>query len=263
MKSLHEYKTFKKESRKISMVTCYDACFGRIVDQSSVDMVLVGDSVAMVLHGFDSTIHATTEMMVAHTSAVARSVKNKPIIGDMPFMSFRKGTAHALEAAGALMRAGAHGVKLEGLKGHEDVVEHLVDSGIPVMGHLGLTPQSVNQLGGHKVQGRLEAEAQRILAEAQQLEKLGCFAIVLECVPESLGKLVTDALQIPTIGIGAGRAVDGQVLVLHDMLGAQPDFKPKFLKTYSHLHQNTLDSLNTFDREVREGLFPTEKETYQ
>jgi len=262
MKSLHEFRNFKKEQRKISMVTCYDASFGRIVEASPIDMVLVGDSVAMVLHGFDSTIHATPEMMMAHTAAVARTVKSKPIIGDMPFMSFREGTTKALEVAASLLRAGAHAVKLEGVKGHEDVVEHLVDSGIPVMGHLGLTPQSVHQLGGHKVQGRLETEAQRILNDAKTLEKLGCFSLVLECVPESLGKMISEEIGIPTIGIGAGRYVDGQVLVLNDMLGAQPDFKPKFLKTYSELHKVTLEALKQYDQEVKEKTFPSEKEVY-
>jgi 3-methyl-2-oxobutanoate hydroxymethyltransferase len=262
MKSIHDFKTFKQESRKISMITCYDACFGKIVDKSSIDAVLVGDSVAMVLHGYDSTLHATPEMMQAHTSAVARSVKNKFIVADMPFLSFRKGKTEALDVAGSLMKSGAHAVKIEGLKGHEDVIEHLIDSGIPVMGHLGLTPQSVMQLGGHRIQGRIEAEAHKIINEASELERLGCFALVLECVPEKLGTQVTQKLSIPTIGIGAGRFVDGQVLVLHDMLGAQPEFKPKFLKSYAQLHDFSLAALNNFDEEVKKSVFPSEKEIY-
>lgn len=262
MISIHDFKKLKLDNKKISMVTCYEASLGRIIEKSNIDWVLVGDSVAMVLHGYDSTIHATPEIMELHTRAVSRVIKSKFIVGDMPFMSFRKGPRHALGVAGALMRAGAHAVKLEGIDGHEDVVENLVKSGIPVMGHLGLTPQSVHQLGGHKVQGRLMEEANRIQNEAKKLESLGCFSLVLECVPESLGKLVTDSLSIPTIGIGAGRFVDGQVLVINDLLGSQPDFKPKFLRTYSSLFDNSLDALNKYNEDVKSGHFPSQEEIY-
>jgi 3-methyl-2-oxobutanoate hydroxymethyltransferase len=262
MISWQKYIAYKNEARKISMITCYDACLGRIVAQSEIDWVLVGDSVSMVLHGHASTIMATPEMMTLHTSAVARSIKNKPIIADMPFLSFRKGIPFALDVAAQLMQAGADAVKLEGLSGHEEVVSHLVETGIPVMGHLGLTPQSVHQLGGHKVQGRLEADSQKLLADALELEKRGCFALVLECIPHALAKEVSSKLSIPTIGIGAGPDVDGQVLVLHDMLGFDPSFKPKFLRHYAQLEGASLEALNHFAADVRERTFPNFEESY-
>ncbi len=262
MKNVHELKTLKQEGRKISMITCYDAITGRIVDQSDVDVVLVGDSLAMVLHGFDSTIHATEEMMVLHTAAVARSVHKKLIVADLPFLSFRKGVPHALDAAAALLRAGAHAVKLEGVRGHEDVVRALVESGIPVMGHLGLTPQSALQLGGHKVQGRLQEEATQIEADSLLLEKLGCFAIVLECIPSEVARHVSSKLSIPSIGIGAGLDVDGQVLVMHDMLGLQMSFKPKFLRRFAEVEPLLLVAFNDFARSVRESQFPSKEESY-
>jgi 3-methyl-2-oxobutanoate hydroxymethyltransferase len=262
MKNVHELKILKQEGRKITMLTCYDASAGRILDQSEVDIALVGDSVAMVLHGFDSTIHATTEMMVLHTAAVARGVKNKLIVADLPFLSFRKGVVEALEVSAELLRAGAHAVKLEGVSGHEDVVKSLVQSGIPVMGHLGLTPQSALQLGGHKVQGRLEPEALKILADAKKLEELGCFAVVLECVPAGLAERITQSLEIPTIGIGAGLHVDGQVLVMHDMLGMQSSFKPKFLRRYDQSEATLLKAFNRYAQDVREAKFPSAEESY-
>jgi 3-methyl-2-oxobutanoate hydroxymethyltransferase len=262
MKNVHELKNHKQEGRKISMITCYDAITGRIVDQSDIDIALVGDSVAMVLHGFDSTIHATQEMMLLHTAAVARSVRTKLIVADLPFLSFRKGINQTLDAAASLLRAGAHAVKLEGVRGHEDVVRSLVESGIPVMGHLGLTPQSALQLGGHKVQGRLQEEAEQIEADALLLEKLGCFAIVLECIPADLARRVSSKLSIPSIGIGAGPDVDGQVLVMHDMLGLQLSFKPKFLRHYAKTEPLLLSAFNEFAKSVRELSFPSKEESY-
>jgi len=262
MKNIHEFKNWKKEGRKISMITCYDAMTGRIVDESHIDVALVGDSVAMVLHGFDSTIHATTEMMVLHTAAAARTIKKKWIVADLPFLSFRKGPVEALEVSAALLRAGAHAVKLEGVRGHEKVVEVLVESGIPVMGHLGLTPQSALQLGGHKVQGRVIEEAQKIEDDAVLLEKLGAFSIVLECVPSDLARRVTQKLEIPTIGIGAGVDTDGQVLVMHDMLGMQSAFKPKFLRCYAATEATLLEAFNTFAGDVKERRFPSIEESY-
>jgi 3-methyl-2-oxobutanoate hydroxymethyltransferase len=252
----------KTEGRKISMLTCYDATMARLLDASEIDILLVGDSVAQVVHGHDSTLPANTEMMALHTAAVRRGTSKKLIVADLPFMSFRLGKSEALLAAGALMRAGAHAVKLEGLKGHEDVVEHLVDSGIPVMGHLGLTPQSVNQLGGHKVQGKSDAAAERILADARALERLGCFALVAECVPASLGALLARELRIPVIGIGAGPEVDGQVLVLPDMLGMQPDFSPKFLRRFMQGASLTQEALRHYAEAVRNGSFPNASESY-
>jgi len=262
LKNIHDYKTWKREGRKIVMLTCYDAITARIVNQSDVDMILVGDSVAMVLHGFDSTIHATLEMMELHVAAVARGAPTKLIVADLPFLSFRKGSREALEASARLLRAGAHAVKLEGLSGHEDTVKSLVESGIPVMGHLGLTPQSALQLGGHKVQGRLSQEALKIEEDAKALEELGCFALVLECVPSELGTRVTRSLSIPTIGIGAGAGVDGQVLVMHDMLGLQSAFKPKFLRRYGNGEKSLLEAFNTFASDVKAVRFPNAEESY-
>ena len=226
----------KKQSQQpITMVTCYDAWSAKLLRHQAIDCLLVGDSVAMVVHGYESTIHATVAMMVDHTAAVARSASAQQlVIADMPFMSFRQGLHYCVQAATQLMQAGAGAIKLEGARGHLDSIAHLVESGIPVMGHLGLTPQSIHQLGGHKLQAKSEHEASELINDAMALEKAGCFALVLECVPEALGKRVSEQLTIPVIGIGAGRYVDGQVLVLHDLLGLSGEFKPKFLRQFAH-----------------------------
>jgi 3-methyl-2-oxobutanoate hydroxymethyltransferase len=257
-----DFKSMKREGRKITVVTAYDYTLARIVEQSEVDCVLVGDSCAMVMHGFPSTVHATVEMMEAHVAAVARGLKQKFLIGDLPFLSYRKGTDAALSAVGALMRAGAHAVKLEGVWGHEEVVHRIVGSGVPVMGHIGLTPQSIHGLGGFRVQGKDEASARDLLAQARKLEDLGCFSIVLECVPAALAQEITAALSIPTIGIGAGSKVDGQVLVLQDLLGMSGEFKPKFLRHFADGHGAVLGGLNSFQKEVLSGTYPMESEIY-
>ncbi|MGZ3709612.1 MAG: 3-methyl-2-oxobutanoate hydroxymethyltransferase, partial [Bdellovibrionota bacterium] len=183
MMTIHDFKRMKNEQRKITMVTAYDAWSARLVERSEVDCVLVGDSAAMVMHGFPSTVHATVEMMEMHVAAVARGMRGKWIVGDLPFGSYRKGILPAVEAVERLMRAGAHSVKLEGVWGHEDVIARVVGSGVPVMGHIGLTPQAIHGLGGFRVQGKSEEQAQDLLAQARELERLGCFALVLECVP--------------------------------------------------------------------------------
>jgi len=263
MMTILDFEKMKCEKRKISMVTCYDAWTARIADGSSVDCLLVGDSVAMVVHGFESTLGATTEMMALHTAAVARMAKKKFIVGDMPFPSFRKGIVAAMESVDALMKAGAHAVKLEGVYGHEDVVRHIVGSGVPVMGHIGLTPQSIHQLGGFRVQGREDTTARSLMEQAKILQDLGCFALVLECVPSELSQKITESLTIPTIGIGAGPFTDGQVLVLQDLLGTHPEFKPKFLRTFMNGYQEIKNALDVYDQNVKSGAFPTEKESYQ
>ncbi len=262
MMSVFDFKKRKTENNKISMVTCYDAVSAKMLDRTSVDCLLVGDSLAMVIHGHSSTLGATPEMMVLHTEAVARGSKNKYIVGDMPFLSYRKGVVPALECAGALMKAGAHAVKLEGVWGHEEVVSQLVGSGIPVMGHIGLTPQSIHALGGFKVQGRERDAAEDLVQQALKLEELGCFSIVMECVPSTLAERITQSLKIPTIGIGAGAAVDGQVLVLHDLLGFNLEFSPKFLKKYMQGAAQVEEAVNRFDQETKSGAFPTAKESY-
>lgn len=262
--SIDLFKKAKAEGRKLKMVTCYDASMARIVATTNVDTVLVGDSVAMVQHGFDSTVHATMEMMRLHTAAVARGLANaKFLVADLPFTTFRKGTAFALDAAAELVRAGAHAVKLEGLKGHEDVVTHLVDSGVPVMGHIGLTPQAVLALGGHKVQGRDNEAVERFVAEAKALETAGVFSLVLECVPASLGERISRELKIPTIGIGAGVSCDGQVLVFNDMLGLSGEFKPKFLRRFATLGPAVQAAINDYSTSVDDGSFPSFQESYQ
>lgn len=261
--SIDIFKKAKVEKTKLTMVTCYDASMAKIVAGTAVDTVLVGDSVAMVQHGFDSTIHATTEMMVLHTAAVARGLAgSKFLVADMPFTTFRKGTGFALDTAAQLVRAGAHAVKLEGIKGHEDVVEHLVDSGVPVMGHIGLTPQLVLAIGGHKVQGRDVDAVEKFCKEARDLESLGIFALVLECVPASLAARITKELKIPTIGIGAGVETDGQVLVFNDMLGMSGSFKPKFLRQFAKLDGEIAQALNKFCAEVDDETFPSLSESY-
>jgi 3-methyl-2-oxobutanoate hydroxymethyltransferase len=244
----------------ITIVTAYDVLQARAVAESRVDAILVGDSVAMVVHGHPSTIHATLEMMCLHTAAVRRGAPATVIVADMPFMSFRMGQEAAVRAAGALLQAGATAVKIEGVRGHEDVVSHLVESGVPVMGHLGLTPQSINQLGGYHVQGRTREDADGLLRDARTLQDLGAFACVLECVPKSVAAEITQALGIPTIGIGAGASTLGQVLVFTDLMGLDAQFRPRFARRYLDGHGAAVNALNEFAEDVRAGRFPAPEE---
>jgi 3-methyl-2-oxobutanoate hydroxymethyltransferase len=252
----------KTEHRKLSMVTCYDYTFARLLSRSVIDGILVGDSAAMVMHGHRSTLSASIETLRMHTEAVVRGAPEKFIIADMPFLSYRKGAAAALDSAHVLMTAGAQAVKLEGLDGHEEVVQRLVESGIPVMGHLGLQPQSVHAYGGFRVQGRDADSASAILRQSALLEQAGAFAIVLECVPATLAAEITAARQIPTIGIGAGGGCDGQILVLQDLLGLNLDFRPKFVRPFIEGGRCVLDAIERFDQAVKTGAFPAKEETY-
>jgi 3-methyl-2-oxobutanoate hydroxymethyltransferase len=252
----------KIEGRKLSMVTCYDYTFARLLSKSAIDGILVGDSTAMVMHGHPSTLSASVELMRLHTAAVGRGAAGKFVVADMPFLSFRKGLAAALDSASVLMTAGAHAVKLEGVDGHEDVIQRMVESGIPVMGHLGLQPQSVHAYGGFRVQGRSDDSARDIARQATVLEELGAFAIVLESVPASLAQEITNTLSIPTIGIGAGVGCDGQILVLQDLLGMNVDFHPKFARPFLDGASSVLEALARFDEEVKAGTFPASEETY-
>lgn len=245
------------------MVTAYDYTMASLLSKTHVDCLLVGDSVAMVVHGHPTTLQATTEMMATHTAAVARGAGDKFIVADMPFLTFRKGKVAAMNCVEKLMSAGAHAVKLENVRGHEDVVSHIIESGVPVMGHLGLTPQSQHQLGGFKVQGKALSQAEQIRQDANKLAELGCFSLVLECVPTQVAKDITSDIPIPTIGIGAGIHVDGQVLVYQDLLGMNEGFRPKFLRTYLDGFNLITDSLNQFDGDVKTGAFPTREESYQ
>jgi 3-methyl-2-oxobutanoate hydroxymethyltransferase len=254
----------KQAKRKLSMLTCYDASFARILGESPIDMILVGDSSAMVMQGYDSTLHATVDSIAGFTRSVALGSGGKKfIVADMPFLSNRLGVEKGTEAAGALLRAGAHAVKIEGIRGNEDLVRHLVGSGIPVMGHLGLTPQFVNAFGGMKVQAKTNEEQDRLLLEAKRFEECGAFSLVLECVPVGIANLITARIGIPTIGIGAGPGTDGQVLVLQDLLGFQPDFKPRFLRRYLDGHGLILNALNAFHEDVIATRFPKEEESYR
>lgn len=253
-----DFYSYRKPGPKISMVTAYDYTLASLVAGSAADCVLVGDSAAMVMHGHPSTIAATTEMMAWHTAAVARAVKDRLVTADMPFLSARKGLGPAMEAVEALARAGAQAVKIEGLAGHGDLISHIVESDMPVMGHLGLTPQSVNRLGGYRAQGRDEASAARLAEQARELERRGCFALVLECVPAALAARITGLLKIPVIGIGAGPHTDGQVLVTQDLLGLYPA-APPFAKRYLDGRGLLLKALNDFDGEVKKGEFPAAK----
>ncbi len=259
---IQDFKAFKKAGRKISMVTCYDHWSAKIVNASNIDCLLVGDSLAMVMHGYPTTIAATTSLMALHTTAVVKGAPDKFIVADLPFLSYRKGLSENMSSIEELMRAGAHALKLEGARGNLDLIRHVVDSGVPVQGHIGLTPQSIHQLGGFKVQGRSPQEYSDLVEQALQLEAAGCFSLVLECVPSTLALEISSKLSIPTIGIGAGLGTDGQVLVLQDMLGMNPQFKPKFLRTYLDGFDLLKNYLNEYHNDVTQLQFPTEKESY-
>jgi len=262
MKTIQEFRSMKLANKKISVITCYDHWSALILDESDVDAVLVGDSAAMVMHGYETTINAELEMMRYHVAAVKRGLKNKFLIADLPFLAHKKGLPFLTEAVDALMKAGAQAVKLEGAEQNIESIKHLVASGVPVMGHLGLTPQSVNKLGGNKLQGNDESSSERILKDAQALEDAGCFAIVLEMVPAKLAKTITETLSIPTIGIGAGVYTSGQVLVLQDLLGCSKDFNPKFLRKYLEGFSLIKSALNNYNLDVKEEKFPSDKESY-
>jgi 3-methyl-2-oxobutanoate hydroxymethyltransferase len=260
--SIITFQKYKDLQEKISMLTCYDYTSAKLMNQSDVNALLVGDTLAMLMYGYPNTIPATIEMMALHTGAVARGAPDKFIVSDMPFLSYRKGLGHAMNAVEKLVQAGAQAIKLEGVNGNLELIQHIVESGIPVMGHLGLIPQSVNQLGGFRLQGKQEKPSKQIFEQAKLLEQAGCFATVLECIPTLLGKKITEALRIPTIGIGAGPYTDGQILVFHDLLGFNTEFKAKFVRTYMKGSSLTLKALNQYHREVREGTFPSETESY-
>lgn len=255
-----DFQKMKNQNEKITMVTCYDYTSARIVDQSDIDCILVGDSLAMVMHGHPTTLPIDVDIMALHTRMVARGLSKKFLISDLPFLSYREGLAPSMRAVKKIMQAGAHAVKLEGTTGNLSLIEHIVHSGVPVMGHIGMTPQSVFQLGGFKVQGKEYSQAQHILTQAKQLQSAGCFAIVLECIPSELTKTITENLQIPTIGIGAGPHASGQVLVWQDLLGMNEDLTPKFLKKYLNGFELIKNALNTYHQEVKGIVYPDQVE---
>jgi 3-methyl-2-oxobutanoate hydroxymethyltransferase len=245
------------------MLTCYDYPSARIVAKSKIDCVLVGDSVAMTVHGHPTTVMATIEMMSLHTAAVARGLSGQFLISDLPFLSYRSNLGETMTHVRQLMQAGAHAIKLEGADTHLlNTITHLVHAGVPVMGHIGLTPQSVHQLGGHRVQGKDVSSAKRLLDDALALEKAGCFAVVIECVPETLARTITERLAIPTIGIGAGSGTNGQVLVWHDLLGLDDRFQPRFVKQFANTLPFILDAINAYADEVTHGRFPNAEHAF-
>lgn len=253
----------RADGRAISMVTCYDAWSARIIAATDIDCILVGDSAAMVMHGHDTTIPVEVSTMAQHVAAVRRGAGDRLVIADMPFLAHRRGIPATMDAVATLMAAGGQAVKIEGAGSTVDTIRHIVESGVPVVGHLGLTPQSIHQLGGFRVQGRGESAGRQILEDSRRLEAAGCCALVLECVPSTLAADVTEALGIPTIGIGAGPHTSGQVLVLQDLLGLQPDFKPHFLRIYLDGFGLIRDALDRYHRDVRAGAFPSKEESYK
>lgn len=253
----HTLLEMKAKGERIVALTCYDALFARLLDASGIDILLVGDSLNQVLAGASSTLSATLEQMIYHTTIVRRGTERAMVICDMPFLTYQISPEDALRNCGRAMKeSGCHAVKLEGGQTIAATVRRLVEAGIPVMGHIGLTPQSVHALGGYRVQGRDDATADRLKADAKALEEAGAFAVVLELLPAPLASHITKALTIPTIGIGAGPACDGQVLVLHDMLGLNDQFAAKFVKKYAALAEDVRDAARVFAAEVREGRYP-------
>lgn len=256
-------RTMKKNQDKITMLTAYDYPTALLLDECGVEMILVGDSLGMVVLGYESTLPVTMEDMLHHTKAVMRGVSSAMVIGDMPFLSYQCSVDEAVFNAGRfLQEGGAHGVKLEGGREYAETIRRITLAGIPVMAHLGLTPQSVHQFGGYKVQGKEQAAARRMVEDAKILEEAGAFAVVLECIPSPLAKTITGSLSIPTIGIGAGPDCDGQVLVVHDLLGLYERFTPKFVKKYSTLNKNIKKSVRQYMKEVKDGSFPDKNHSF-
>jgi 3-methyl-2-oxobutanoate hydroxymethyltransferase len=259
-----ELSDWKKQGRKITMVTCYDHWSAKILAETPVDLLLTGDSSAMVMHGYEDTIPATLDLLVPHVAAVKKGAPKKFLVADLPFLSFRSDLRTNVDNVRQLMQAGAQAVKLESYDEEiHRLVRHLVDSGVPVMGHIGLTPQFVNAFGGFKVQGRGDEQRRKLLAHARGLQEVGCFAVVLECVPWELAGEITAALTIPTIGIGAGVECDGQVLVLHDLLGFSTGFKPKFVRPYMNGAELMRQAVENYCHDVGTRAFPSAKESYE
>lgn len=263
MRSVNEFKEYKQSGIPISMVTCYDYWSAQIIQDTKIDAVLVGDSVSMVMHGYKDTLNATVQMMIYHIAAVRKGLKEKFLIADLPFLAGRRGRKFVIDVVEKFIKNGANAIKIEGA-GYDNLklIKFIVESGIPVMGHLGLTPQSVNLLGGFKVQGNEKIAAQKIIKDAKELESAGCFSLVLEMIPANLAKQITNQLTIPTIGIGAGKYTSGQILVLHDLIGVTKDFKPRFVRKYLDGFNLIKDALEKFDSDIKKGKFPTSKESF-
>ncbi len=258
-----DFKKLKQSGEKITMVTAYDYTYAKIVDEAGIDTILVGDSLGMTMLGYEDTLQVTMDDMIHHGKAVRRGAKRPFVVVDMPFMSYQVSVEKAVENAGRLMKeTTCQAVKLEGGEHVADKIEAITKAQIPVMGHIGLTPQSVNAFGGFKIQGKSLEVAEQLVKDALAIEKAGCFAIVIEGVPAQLATMISEKLQIPTIGIGAGSGCDGQVLVLQDMLGLYDDISPKFVKNYEHFRKPTIEALQTYIKEVKETTFPAEEHTF-
>ena len=254
----------KERGEKVTMLTAYDYSMAKLIDEAGINMILVGDSLGMVMLGYEDTLSVTMEDMIHHTRAVSRGAKEALVVADMPFMSYQASVYDAVCNAGRLMKEGrAQAVKLEGGREVAEHIKAVTNASIPVVAHLGLTPQSLNAFGGFKVQGKTEAAAKKLLEDAQIVEEAGAAAVVLECVPAKLAKLVTEKLQIPTIGIGAGAGCDGQVLVYQDMLGMYPDFVPKFVKVFAGVGDEMRKGFAAYKKAVQEGSFPAEEHTFR
>ena len=262
--STSDVREMKKRGEKIVMMTAYDCPTARLVEEGGADVILVGDTLGMVVLGYDSTLPVTMDDMIHHTKAVVRGTKRALVVGDMPFMSYQTGWQEAMKNAARFMQeAGCGAVKLEGGVRSAETVRKLVEAGIPVMGHIGLTPQSVNQVGGWKVQGKTPAAAVQLMHDAQALEQAGAFAVVLELVPAPLAQLLTERLSVPTVGIGAGAGCDGQVQVFHDLLGMFDAFQPKHARRYAEVGSAIREAVARYAADVKSGAFPTEKESFK
>lgn len=264
MKTVSTIQALKDSGEKIAMLTAYDYSTAQVLDKAEIDAILVGDSLAMVVLGHENTYNITIDEMLIFVRAVARGAKNSFIIGDMPFMSYNISVAQGLENAGKMIKAGANAVKLEGCNDHIiNLVKRCTESGIPVLGHLGFTPQLMNTIGGHKIQGKTSEKIEAILESAKKLEEAGCFGVVLELMPSDSAKYITENLNIPTIGIGAGVDCSGQIVVIDDIMGKFTDFTPKFVKKYANLHDEILKGVQMYKQEVKDKLFPSKKESFE
>ena len=260
VKSLQE---MKLDGEKISMLTSYDFTTAGIVDKSGIDVILVGDSASNIMAGHETTLPITLDQMIYHASSVIRAIERALVVVDLPFGTYQSDSQAALESAIRIMKeSGSHAVKLEGGKEIKDSIKRIIKAGIPVMGHLGLTPQSIYKFGTYTVRAKEEKEANQLISDAKLLEKIGCFAIVLEKIPSLLAEKVAKEVNIPIIGIGAGNKVDGQVLVLHDLIGMTKEFNPRFLRRYMNLHDEMINAISSFSSDIKNGDFPNENEQY-
>ena len=264
MKTVTIFQRLKEQGEKIAMLTAYDYSTAQAIEKADIDAILVGDSLAMVVLGHENTYNITVDEMLIFIKAVSRGAKNSFIIGDMPFMSYNLSVAQGLENASKMIRAGANAVKLEGCNEHIlTLIKRCVQSGIPVLGHLGFTPQLMNTLGGHKIQGKTSDKIEAILESAKKLEEAGCFGVVLELMPSDSAKYITENLNIPTIGIGAGKDCSGQIVVIDDILGKFTDFTPKFVKKYANLAETIQQSAQEYIKDVKSEIFPSEEQSFQ